>query len=54
LLLPNIPVIAQTAYAFENEVARMKKLGFVDVILKPIEKEKLIQTINSVLVRSPY
>jgi len=48
---PNIPVVAQTAYAFGNEVAKMKKIGFVDVILKPIEKEKLIQTISKILTR---
>ncbi len=46
---PDVPVVAQTAYAFENEVAKMKKLGFVDVILKPIEEEKLIQIISGVL-----
>ena len=46
---PDIPVVAQTAYAFENEVAKMKKLGFVDVILKPIEEESLIQLISNTL-----
>lgn len=46
---PDIPVIAQTAYAFENEVTKMKDLGFVDVILKPIEQKKLIQSIQRVL-----
>ncbi len=47
---PAIPVIAQTAYAFENEVAKMKLLGFVDVVLKPIEQEKLIQAIGKVII----
>lgn len=36
-IAPNIPVIAQTAYAFSEEKDRILSLGFDDYISKPIE-----------------
>lgn len=37
----NIPIIAQTAYAFSSDMQKIKKLGFNDYISKPINPLKL-------------
>jgi CheY-like chemotaxis protein len=44
-LRPNIPVIAQTAYALENEKEAFLKTGFNDYIAKPFKKDELIQKV---------
>lgn len=36
-----IPIIAQTSYSFEEELNKIKSLGFTDFISKPIQKNKL-------------
>jgi signal transduction histidine kinase/CheY-like chemotaxis protein len=41
-----IPIIAQTAYSFPEEIEKIKKTGFTDFISKPIEKEKLFKLIK--------
>jgi signal transduction histidine kinase len=41
-----IPIIAQTSYTFEDEINKIKELGFTDFISKPIEKEKLYAVIK--------
>lgn len=46
---PVIPIIAQTAYAMEEEKEKMLKSGFNDYIPKPIIKPKLIQLLNQYL-----
>lgn len=43
---PNIPVIAQTAYAMSDEERSYKKNGFDDLITKPIDPELLIKKVN--------
>ena len=43
----NVPIIAQTAYAFEGDVNSMLEAGCNDVISKPIRKEELIEVINN-------
>ncbi|HBD25741.1 response regulator [Flavobacterium sp.] len=43
---PTIPIIAQTSYTFEDEINKIKELGFTDFISKPIEKEKLYAVIK--------
>lgn len=42
---PNLPIIAQTAYALEHEIEKYSGI-FNDYLTKPIEKEKLIKKIN--------
>jgi two-component system, cell cycle response regulator DivK len=42
---PDIPVIAQTAYALDHEVREYKKKGFDDYLTKPIEKDELINKV---------
>lgn len=36
-----IPIVAQTAYAFSDEVRRIKSTGFSDYIAKPIAGKDL-------------
>ncbi len=44
---PTLPIIALTAYAMPKEIQEFKQLGFTDVIVKPIDFDKL----SSVLVK---
>ncbi len=46
---PDIPIIAQTAYAMEEEKDKILKSGFNDYIPKPIIKPKLIELLNEYL-----
>lgn len=41
-----IPIIAQTAYSSSDEIEKMKQAGFTDHITKPINKEKLFESIT--------
>lgn len=43
---PEIPVIAQTAYALDEERATILNAGFDDYLAKPIRKEDLLDTIR--------
>ena len=47
---PQIPIIAQTAYAMENEKIKCMEAGCNDYISKPIDRKKLIQIISKLLV----
>ena len=42
----NTPIIAQTAFVFEDDKSRISKSGFDDYISKPINEIKLINTIK--------
>jgi signal transduction histidine kinase len=42
----NIPIIAQTAYAFEGDKEKALQSGCVDYLSKPIKKDELITKIN--------
>lgn len=43
---PDLPVIAQTAFAFEEDREKSLNAGCDDFIAKPIEKEKIIELIE--------
>lgn len=43
---PNIPIIAQTAYAYSTEIELSRKAGCSDYIVKPIQQDILIHKIN--------
>lgn len=43
----NIPIIALTANAFEDEMSRIKNAGAVDYITKPFKKDDLIKSIKT-------
>ena len=42
---PNIPIVAQTAYALENEIEQYES-AFNEYLTKPIYKDKLRQVIK--------
>jgi YesN/AraC family two-component response regulator len=47
---PELPVIAQTAYSsFEDE--KIMKMGFVDCITKPLDKEKVYEVLDAFLLK---
>lgn len=43
---PNLPIVAQTAYAFFSDKQKALESGFTDYISKPIKKEQLIGIVN--------
>jgi signal transduction histidine kinase/ligand-binding sensor domain-containing protein/CheY-like chemotaxis protein len=45
----NTPIIAQTAYAFSDDVEKILKNGFDDYISKPIREDLLLASINKML-----
>ena len=46
---PELPIIAQTAYALLDEIKKIEEAGFNNYITKPIDKNKLIQMIQPYL-----
>lgn len=48
-LLQNIPVVAVTAYAMNDDQKRIEKAGFDGYIIKPIDIQKFIDEINHLL-----
>ncbi len=44
-----VPIIAQSAFAMNDEVRRFKKMGFTEYITKPIEEEKLMGLLSKYL-----
>jgi signal transduction histidine kinase len=49
ILRPNLPVIAQTAYASIEDKMSIEKAGFVGYVTKPINKEKLFELIEKLI-----
>ncbi|MBF0274044.1 MAG: response regulator [Nitrospinae bacterium] len=45
----DLPIIALSAYAFEESISDAKNAGMNDYLTKPINKEKLFQTMNKFL-----
>jgi len=43
----DIPIIAISAYAFEENIEEMKQSGINDYVSKPIDKEELVGKINT-------
>lgn len=43
---PDLPVIAQTAFALSNDKVNILKAGCDDYVTKPIRKEELLEKIN--------
>jgi len=46
---PGVPIIALTAYAYENDKKRLLEQGFDGYISKPVDQEELIHTLEEVL-----
>jgi len=47
---PSLPLVAQTAYALEMDRVQIQKAGFSGHLTKPIEKEKLLDLIESLML----
>jgi CheY-like chemotaxis protein len=43
--LNSLPVIAVTAFAIKEQVAHFMECGFVDVLTKPVDEERLLSTL---------
>jgi CheY-like chemotaxis protein len=48
-LKPELHIIAQTAYAFEDEIIEYMESGISSYLVKPIQKSDLMQVINKYL-----
>jgi len=48
---PSIPIIAQTAFAMNNEIEEIQKSGFNEYLVKPINSHKLYSYIDKYLTR---
>ena len=46
---PNIPVIIQTAYAFQSDIEKAENAGCDAYLSKPIDKSKLIELIKGLI-----
>jgi CheY-like chemotaxis protein len=46
-LAPQLPVIAQTAHAFREELARCLAAGMVGHVTKPVAAETLVRAIRA-------
>jgi YesN/AraC family two-component response regulator len=49
-MAPNIPVVIVTRYADSEMAAFMKKKGIKDYLVKPVEKQKLVDCVKKVIV----
>ncbi|UCH14633.1 MAG: response regulator, partial [Bacteroidales bacterium] len=47
-MYPEMPVIAQTAYAMSEDIEKLMKAGCNDYIVKPIKSSELLPMVNSV------
>lgn len=48
---PDIPIVAQTAFAMAEDIDHCRELGFTDYISKPIDRAALLLVINKILNR---
>ncbi len=47
-----VPVIAQTAYAMTDDRQKGLEVGCADYITKPINRQKLLQTMNDIMEKA--
>jgi PAS domain S-box-containing protein len=47
---PDVPVIAQTAYAMLDDIKKFNELGFTDYLTKPIDQDRLFKLLNAYLM----
>jgi PAS domain S-box-containing protein len=52
LIKPDLPIIAQTAYASENYRIKCKEAGCIDYLAKPIRQDELLRSIGRCLLGS--
>ncbi len=52
-MYPNVPIVAQTAYASLEDREKMKKVGMDDFLVKPIERMDLIKVLTKYFELAP-
>ncbi len=50
-VFPDVPAVAQTAYALVDEQKRILAAGFSDCIIKPFNRDKMLQCLGSYLLK---
>ncbi|MFV8369249.1 ATP-binding protein [Flavobacterium sp. LB2R40] len=50
LVKPELPIVAQTAYSSIEDRDKIMQFGFIDYITKPIDKEKIFELLDAVLM----
>lgn len=50
VIKPELPVVAQTAYASFEDKEKMMQFGFIDCITKPLDKEKVFEMLDTVFM----
>ncbi len=50
---PEIPIIAQTAFAYEKDKEEILKAGCLEYLTKPIDVNQLLRLINKHIIRKP-
>jgi CheY-like chemotaxis protein len=50
---PDIPIIAQTAYAMVEDVQKIMASSFTDYISKPIKPSVLVEKVHKVIYHKP-
>lgn len=48
VLMPNLPVVAQTAHSSSEDRERILRAGFTDYITKPLDKEKVFEMMEKI------
>jgi CheY-like chemotaxis protein len=48
-VLPDMPIIAQTAHASETDRDKILAMGFTNYITKPLDKERLLDLVRTQL-----
>lgn len=51
-LRPEVPVVAQTAYAMADDHQKILQVGCDEYITKPINRRKLLQTVDALILKS--
>lgn len=51
-LRPDVPVVAQTAYAMADDHQKILQVGCDEYITKPINRRKLLQTVDALILKS--
>jgi two-component system, cell cycle response regulator DivK len=47
---PELPIIAQTAFALQQDIEQMEGAGFSEVLTKPINKQQLLDAVKKFTV----
>ncbi|HET8695636.1 MAG TPA: ATP-binding protein, partial [Aquabacterium sp.] len=51
-MAPNLPVIGQTAHAMAEEQAKCRAAGMVDMVVKPLELDRLVEAVQKQIQRA--